>query len=148
MMNYVIFELIILAMAVSSPGMESGKFELYNTESNEVIMIRFEEGEGGFEDEYHKVSVTNVFATENSKTSRMMTVVMVDNALYEVKMGKEEPFYIDLAPYFTELEWGEVFNKKQTIPDSNGDKLFFAPSGKTLVIESKSSNIKIKIPVN
>ncbi len=76
----------------------------------------------------------HVSFTQKKKKTRLMTVSTIDNGLYSVQLNKEKPFQLDLAPYYTKLDWKNLTTSNTKIKTKHKIWLRFTASPKNLYV--------------
>lgn len=137
----IFYEIILLALSIVSSKINEGTFELES--DNNVISIKYSKISIG--DEESAVLEYNVTIYDQDNSSDIV-FKMVDNGLYKVTIDHEEPFTLDMAPYFKQLDWSTLGKKRERIIDSLKKTLNIIPGKESVVLKSKAQSIEIIIP--
>jgi|GEM_PF-5336229 len=144
MINTILFEIILFALSILSPDIENGKIEIIIKENH--LLLEFHKKVEVF-DEDHKI-INYYVDIKSDKDDGKITIeyIMIDNALYNTVINKNNAFEINLVPYYSNYDWKNVTKKKQRIKDTNNKTIIINPGKKFIEITSASSDITIKIP--
>lgn len=145
MINYLIFEILLIALTITSPEGNVGTFKM-STDGEQAIVCDFSrvEIEDGIEG-MHRLEV--MMKPEGITDEEAQTVIyhFIDNALYGLEMDGERVAELDVVNYYTQINWDKITSKKQRIKDSNKKPLFIIPDNDTVTLSSPSNKLDIVI---
>ncbi len=146
MINTVFFELILFAFMIIQP-VDGKKMITINMPGDKTVTASLvDQSVINENDEHLSVFAYEITLSAPGKPDKyVIKVNMIDNALYSVTMGEEEPFELDMAPYMTSLDWDKYLKKPSSILDSQESRIELKPVKTGLEITSKDQHMSISI---
>lgn len=114
-------------------------FNLVTNNSNvaEIDILRNAKYQGSIEF-IKEGNNAKVYKIENGNKTDFCSIRFMDNALYEITMPNREPFQVDIASIWTQINYQDIVHKKQT----------FKIQGLTITILPGKANIYIYFDAN
>ncbi|HOV15075.1 MAG TPA: hypothetical protein PK771_12375 [Spirochaetota bacterium] len=147
MVNYLIFEFLLVALTFISPNIKNGEFEMINS-SGKNTRIEFRR-----DDNFSQViEGAHELILKDKESATHIRFRFIDNGLYEVYPVSENPedfFELDIMNYFMDIQWDKIKTKKQEIKTiKNKDTMIIQPKKDFLEISLKKDKSIIRINYN